>query len=135
MRPITEFSTEPRQVRTLWQPRPGFYLLRLRRGTPLIPALIFQACPMVIPEPGMAGGPNPADWCRLDHGPPRYGALIDGSPADVERVSASRSLRPITAAEYSFRMGPLRQWAQTHPQMPEAHPDRPVDLAVLTSLF
>ena len=117
------------------RPQPGFYVVRLRRGAPLVSALIFQLCPMVIPQPTAANGPNPADWCRPLDRAPRYAALIDGKPAPVERVCMARSLRPVSPEEYAFRVGPLRRWAQANPTMPEARPDRPVDLSLLPSLF
>jgi hypothetical protein len=66
---------------------------------------------------------------------PRYGALIDGKRVAVDRVWTARSLRPVSPAEYAFRVGPLRRWARAHPVMPEARPDCPVDLAALPSLF
>jgi hypothetical protein len=109
--------------------------MRLRRGAPLVSALIFQLCPMVIPQPTAVNGPNPEDWCRPLDRAPRNGALIDGKPAAVERVWAARSLRAVSPEEYAFRVGPLRRWAQANPTMPEATPDRPVDLSLLPSLF
>jgi hypothetical protein len=90
---------------------------------------------MVVPQPTSLAGPDPEDWCRpLERGP-RYGALIDGRPSPIERVWMARALRPISGAEYAFRMGPLRRWARAHPGMPEASPDKPVDLVRLPSLF
>ena len=40
-----------RQVRILLRRRPGFYVMRIRRGAPLVPALIFQHCPRVMLQP------------------------------------------------------------------------------------
>src|SRR5205823_5513694 len=68
------------QFRMLLQPEPGFYVMRCRSGAPLISALIYQACPMVLPQPGTVGGPNPDEWCRRLDRSPSYGALIDGKP-------------------------------------------------------
>ncbi len=74
-------------------------------------------------------------WCRpFDRGP-RYAALIDGQPVSLERVWLARALRPVSLEEYAFRLGPLRRWARAHPGMPEARPEKPVDLAALPSLF
>jgi hypothetical protein len=124
-----------RETRLLSRPRPGFYVMRLKRGAPLVPALIYQSCPMVVPQPTAVDGPHPADWCQPLDRPPCCGALIDDEPSPVERVWMARSLRPVSPEEYAFRVGPLRRWARAHPGMPEARPDKPVDLAALPSLF
>jgi hypothetical protein len=108
--------------------------MRLKRGAPLVPALIYQLCP-IVPQPTAIDGPDPDDWCRpLERGP-RYAALIDGEASPIERVWMARSLRPVSPEEYAFRLGPLRRWARAHPGMPEARPEDPVDLAALPSLF
>ena len=125
-------STRPR---LLSRPCPGFYVMRFKRGAPLVPALIYQLCPMVVPQPTALQGPHPDDWCRPLVGRPRYAALIDGQPSPIERVWLAHSLRPVSPEEYAFRLGPLRRWARAHPGMPEARPDTPVDLAALPSLF
>jgi hypothetical protein len=122
-------------TRILLRPLPGFYVLRLRRGAPCVPALIHQLCPMVVPQPTVIRGPDPNDWCRPVVCSPRFGALVDGKPSPIERVWMACSLRPISPEEYAFRIGPLRRWARVHPGMPEASPDKPVDLDALASLF
>ena len=109
--------------------------MRLRRGTPVVPALIYQVCPMVIPQPGVVGGSNPENWCRPLDRSPRFGALIDGQSVPVDQVWTSRSLRRVSLEEYAFRMGPLRRWARANPQWPEARLRRQVDLAALPPLF
>ncbi len=124
-----------RERRPLLRPRPGFYVMRLVRGGPLVAALLYQFCPMVMPQPTALHGPDPEEWCRLLDRSPRYGALINGKRVSVERVWTARSLRPISVAEYAFRTGPLRHWARANPEMPEARPNEPVDLARLPSLF
>jgi len=121
--------------RVLLRPRPDFYVMRLRRGAPLVPALIYQLCPMVVPQPTAVDGPHPDDWCRPLDRSPCYGALIDGERVAVDRVWTARSLRPVSPAEYVFRIGPLRRWARANPVMPEARPDCSVDLTLLPSLF
>ena len=123
------------QTRFLVRPRPGFYVMRLRRGAPWVPALIYQLCPMVLPRPTALAGLDPDDWCWPLGCSPRYAALIDGKPTSVDRVWMARSLRPVNPEEYAFRIGPLRRWALAHPGMPEARPEEPVDLATLPSLF
>jgi len=101
----------------------------------LVPALIYQLCPMVIPQPTTVDGPNPDEWCRPLDRSPCLRAMIDDTPAAVDRVWTARSLRPVSPAEYAFRIGPLRRWARANPIMPEARPGQPVDLAALPPLF
>src|ERR1700686_3012714 len=81
------------EPRVLVRPHPGFYVMRLRRGAPLVPALIYQLCPMVIPQPTTVDGPNPDEWCRPLDRSPRYGAMVDGKRVAVDRVWTTRSLR------------------------------------------
>jgi hypothetical protein len=121
--------------RILVRPEPGFYVMRLRSGAPLVPAMIYQICPMVIPEPTTVTGPHPDDWCRPLDRSPRFEARVDGKRVDVERVWTARSLRPVSRDEFDFRAGPLRRWARSNPPAPEAQPYRPVDLTALPPLF
>jgi hypothetical protein len=121
--------------RILIRPEPGFYVMRLRSGAPLVPAVIYQICPMVIPEPTTVTGPHPDDWCRPLDRSPRFAARIDGKRVDVELVWTARSLRRVSRDEFDFRDGPLRRWARSNPTAPEAQPHRPVDLTTLPPLF
>jgi hypothetical protein len=119
----------------LIRPVPGFYIMRLVRSGPLTPALIQQRCPMVVPQPGAVGGAHPDEWCRPLDRSPVYQAQINGEAVPIDSVWTVRSLRPVSAVEYAFRMGPLRQWAHSAMRMPEATPRRPADLAALPPLF
>lgn len=123
------------RVRFLIRPQPGFYVLRLTRRGPLAPAIIQQLCPMVLPQPGYADGPHPDDWCRPLDRPPKFQARIDGKRVPIDWVWTARSIRSVTAAEYAFRIGPLRQWALSRNPMPEARPQRQVNFAALPPLF
>lgn len=120
--------------RVLIRPQAGFYLMRLRSGAPLVPALIYQLCPMVIPQPMTVGGPHPGEWCRPLDRSPRYEARIDGQRVDVDRVWTARSLRPVSRHEFTFRSGPLRHWSRLN-RAPEANPTRRADLNTLPPLF
>jgi len=134
-------SDPPRRVaghqpaRILIRPQPGFYVMRLRSGAPLVALVIYQLCPMVIPQPLTVGGPHPDDWCRPLDRSRRYEARLDGKRVDLDRVWTARSLRPVSHAEFEFRSGPLRRWARENPNAPEARPYRPVDLAAIPPLF
>jgi hypothetical protein len=121
--------------RVLIRPEPGFYVVRQSRHGPIVPALICQRCPMVLPQPGAAGGPHPDDWCRPLDRSPGFLAQINGRVVPIDRVWTARSLRPVSAAEYAFRIGPLRRWARTQRSISETQPHRHVNLAALPPLF
>jgi hypothetical protein len=93
--------------------------MRLRRSAPLVPALIYRRCPMVIPQPTAVDGPHPDDWCRPLDRSPCLQAMIDGEPVPVDRIWTARSLKPISPEEYAFRIGPLRRWARAYPRCPK----------------
>jgi hypothetical protein len=120
--------------RVLIRPQPGLYVLRLRSGAPLVPAVIYQLCPMVIPQPMTVSGPHPDDWCRPLDRSPRYEARINDKRVDLDRVWTARSLRAVSLDEFQFRLGPLRRWAR-QTDAPEARPEMPVDLSRLPPLF
>jgi hypothetical protein len=120
--------------RSLNRPSAGFYVVRLLPTKVVAPALIYQLCPMVVPQPGAVGGPHADDWCRPLDRSPIFRAQIDGRAVPIDRVWTARSLQPISATEYAFRIGPLRQWARANPLMPEARPMSPVNLAQLPPL-
>ena len=120
--------------RPLIRPQPGFYVLRWARGSPLVPALIYQLCPMVVPQPGVFGGPHPDEWCRPLDRSTRLGGQIDGKETSFERVWTARALRRVSEAEYRFRLGPLRQWARSN-GLSKEHFHRPALLAELPPLF
>jgi len=123
------------RVRVLIRPEPGFYVMRLRSGAPLVSAVIYQLCPMVIPQPLSVAGPHPDDWCRPLDRSPRFEARLDGKPVDIDRVWTTRSLRRVSHTEFDFRSGPLQRWARENPSAPEARPHRPVDLGAMPPLF
>lgn len=125
----------PAMRRVLIRPQPGHYIVKLMSRGPPLPALIYQRCPMVLPQPGAPDGPHPDDWCRPLDRSPVLRAQINGRHVPLDRVWTSRSLRLVSAAEYAFRMGPLRHWARSHARTPAAAPHRPVNLAILPPLF
>src|SRR5437764_9166439 len=98
MRPVAQEKLASYYVRA-----PSFYVMRLRRGTPLIPALIYQHCQMVMPQLSAVSGPNPEDWRRPGRAV-RFGALIDGKPIAVDRVWVPTAGRP--RRNHACRRGP-----------------------------
>jgi hypothetical protein len=121
--------------RNLIRPKPGFYVMRLRSGAPLVTAIIYQLCPMVIPQPMNVAGPHPEDWCRPLDRSPHYQARINGKRVDIDGVWTARSLRLVSRDEFECRIGPLRRWARENPSAPEANPQRRVDLNAIPPLF
>ena len=122
-------------ARILIRPEPGFYVMRLGSGAPLVAAVIYRLCPMVIPEPTNVAGPHPSEWCRPLDRSPRYEARIEGKRVAIDRVWTARSLRRVSRAEFEFRLGPLRRWARRYPGAPAGTPQRPVDLDAIPPLF
>lgn len=119
-------------------PEPGFFKLRMVRGGVWVPALIWQPCPMVIPEDPNeeAVGEMPSDWCYpIDpyRGPRALLARI--GDAAVDPLEVWQRGRKITGEEYYWRRG-LREWAIVKaPSQPEANPRQPVDLRRQPSMF
>jgi hypothetical protein len=109
--------------------------MRLRSGARLVPAVIYQLCPMVIPQSMNVTGPHPDEWCRPLDRSRRYEARLDGKRVDLDRVWTARSLRPVSREEFEFRGGPLRRWALQNPGVPEARPEQRVNLEAIPPLF
>lgn len=117
-------------------PQPGFFKLRLVRQGPWVPAIIWQPCPMIEPEP-LEATSDPADWCHPTdpwRGPRWLRARIGDDEADPLEVWM-RGKR-ITAAEYHHRVA-LAAWATVWKpdEAPEANPRAKVDLTKQAALF
>lgn len=102
--------------------RCGYWLIRLRKGAPLVPARIWL-CPH---EPGAPDN-------ILDTGP-YLAAEVAGDPADPDEVwthafadDARPGGWPITEAEYRFRLADLRHARDWRPDDPLARPRAKVD--------
>ena len=109
--------------RVLNTPEPGFYKGRFfGRDRPLVAAVIYQNCPMVMPDLDI----HPEDWCRpLDRSRRLY-ALVDGKPFDPVAVWHSRS-EAIDEAEYRY-MTDAAAWDRVYdPDAPTANPHQPID--------
>src|SRR6266566_6114332 len=109
--------------------------MQLRRGAPLVPVMIYQLCPMVMPPPTALVGPDPENWCRPLDRSPRYGEVIDGKGVPTDVVWMVRSLRPVVRDEYAFRIGPSFRWARAHQLMTVGVPQQRGDLAALSPRF
>ena len=128
-------SARARLQRILLRPGPGFYV-RMRRDAPLVPALIFQLCRMVMSQPSAVNGPNPADWGRPLDRSPRFGALIDGKRVAFDPVWTSRSLKPVSPEEYAFSQGPVAPLGRGPiPACRHRSTEKPLNLALFPTLF
>jgi hypothetical protein len=109
--------------------------MRLRSATPLVTAVIYQLCPMVIPQPTTATGPHPDEWCRPLDRPRRFEARINDILVGIDRVWTARSLRAVSIADYASRMRAIRRSARLGDNVPWCRPERRVDLNRLPPLF
>jgi len=108
----------------------------MRRDAPLVPALIFQLCPMVMPQPSAVNRPNPADWCRPLDRSPRFGVLIEGKRVAFDPVWTSRSLKPVSPEEYAFSQGPVAPLGRGPiPACRHRSTEKPLNLALFPTLF
>ena len=115
-------------------PEPGFFKLRLVKGGPWVPAVLFLPCPWVPPlgaQEVELGAPGPDEWCRPIERSRQLLALIGNRPGDVDKVWTWGER--IGANEYAWRMK-LADWA-TSAGAPEATPRQPVRLGKIESIF
>jgi len=111
-------------ARQIANPRPGFFRLRQTKGGPWAPALIYRPCPLEAPPDGA--------WQWLDRWP-HLAADIAGKVAVVDKVWTWG--QPISAAEYQFLIDDLA-WCRRHAQhLPEANPERSVDIGTIAPVF
>ena len=112
------------QSRPIADPQPGFYRLRVHKGGPWTPAVIFRPCPleMHIDEP----------WNWLDRWP-RLAAEIDGIEVEIERVWHWG--QTIKQAEYEFLRAD-HAWCRQHAgHLPEARPQFGVDVSRIPPIW
>lgn len=122
----------PAQIRILGQPEPGYFVVRLVKRGPLVPAIIWRPCPLILPEL-LSDTPAPEDWCRpTERGRPLRARI--GEEEVSPNVVWERGRR-VPEAEYAYRAA-LGAWAKQHaPAAPEANPAERVDMATQPSLF
>lgn len=130
--------------RNLACPEPGYFVTRLVKGGPLVPARIYRPCPFVLPPvevlPGgyhyndlEPGDVDPADWCApLDRSRPLH-ADINGNPCDVQKVWTGARFSKFDEWRYLTALGDYAR--QAEPSHPLAQPTQAVDLRSQASLF
>lgn len=116
----------PRKI--ISRPEPGFYKIRLVKGSPWAPVLIYQPCPV---EPEC----EHFNWLDRARARPHLDVLIDGQPTRRSLLDLWPWCHPITEAEYRH-MRDLAEWArQWAPHEPAANPAAPIDLHHQPSIF
>jgi len=95
----------------------GYHLVRLVRGGPLVPAELWESntepdCPENV----------------LDRSRPYFVAKIAGEDVDPLDVICAFERRPITEAEFKFRVADCT-WTKAHsPEEPQANPKKRINL-------
>ena len=106
-------------TRAIASPEPGFFRLKLTKGGPWVPAILYRPCPIEF---------APETFQAVDRHY-RLVAEIDGKLVDVHRVWTSGER--ITLAEYLYLKAD-HAWARQYaPHLPEANPGRAIDFDTL----
>jgi hypothetical protein len=110
------------------RPEPGFYRMKRVKGGVWVPVRVWRPCRCTI------GGEAEHEWSDACDRHPPLRALIDGHE-DADPLPLWTWLHPITEAEYWFLVED-HAWARANaPELPEADPQRPVDLGKMKPLF
>lgn len=105
-------------VRRSYVPQVGYWLVRLRKGGPRVPAAIRWI--HTTHEPG-----RPSNKMERS---PFLAAFIMDDPVSLDEVVFARKIETISEEEYQYRVA-LGHWTAEHaPDEPLANPRRPIDL-------
>ena len=110
--------------------QPGYFLARLAKDCPLLPARIWRPCHCTV-NGGLDSETH--DWRGTCD---RYGHLvaeINGQPASLWRVWTSRD--EITEAEFRYRTDAAAWDLANDPDAPFANPTEPVDVRAMKPIF
>lgn len=118
-------------ARTMNEPQPGLYRMRLVKGGPWVAARIHRTCHCTV------NGGDASDAHEWRDGCDRFPALqgeVDGRSRDPVSIWHSRIER-IDEAEYRF-LTDAAAWDRKHaPEAPGANPDKPIDPLTTPTLF
>jgi hypothetical protein len=103
--------------RSLNDPQPGYWLMRMVKGGPRVPATICIV--HTTREPG--------EESNLMDRSPFIAAFIAGDPVSIDDVWHRRG-EPITESEYRFRVADLEYARRYAPDEPQAAPRKKIDL-------
>lgn len=112
------------ESRELNNPKEGYWLIRLAKGGPLVPASIQRIHTTF--EPG-----NPQN--EMDRSP-FLAAFINGNPVSLEEVW-HRKGQPISKEEYLFQLADSAWVRDYAPNDPKANPKKAVDFSTLPIPF
>lgn len=107
------------------RPIPGFYKMRLVKGGPWVPVVIWRPCPIE---------PNPETFQGIDRYP-RLQCRVAGREADPVETFISCSDKVIPVHEYHYLLDSYGWAIENAPEAPEANPYRAIDLGAMPSLF
>lgn len=116
--------------RAIERPETGYFVTRLVRGGPEVPARIWRPCACTV-----NGGDDQQchDWRDTCDRYPHLQGEIDGTYADLWRVWTGG--RRTTESHWRY-MTDVARWAETHaPQDPTANPKQPIDLGAMPPVF
>ena len=107
-------------------PEPGYWMIRLVKNGPLVPACIRW----------VQTGAEPGEPENVMERSPFLAAFIDEKPVDIDRVwNWKGSGRAIAATEYSYRCADAA-WAREHaPTEPAANPKKQIDFTEIDPIF
>ena len=112
------------EARVIGQPEEGYWLVKLVKNGPRVPACIRRVETRV--EPG-----EPAN--RMERSA-FLAAFINGEPVAIDRVWEVRG-EPISRQEHDYRVA-VTDWAIKHaPDEPEAEPTKRIDLNALPPIY
>jgi len=114
----------PLPPRAIDRPEPGFWMIRLVPGGPMVPARIFRHT--TTHEPG-----NPDNV--MDRPSILYAEILD-ELVRLDRVWLRRG-RPIDEAEHQFQMRDFAHAAYHRPADPKAAPKKRVDLTAVPPVY
>ena len=117
-----------RAARVMNDAQPGFFRVRMVRGGPWVPAVIFLPCPWICP----ADNVSPDEWCLPLDRSRRLMAQVAGRPVWPEDVWNYAEAVSIDEHDY---LRAVWDWAQTVPDAPEATPRKAVDLRTVAINF
>ncbi|MGI9502987.1 MAG: hypothetical protein ACR2RE_08035 [Geminicoccaceae bacterium] len=109
-------------IESIAWPKPGWYRMRQLPKAPWTAVMIYQPCPL---DPEFGG---PLDRWRYPV------ALIDGEQ-EADPYPMVPYLQPISRQEHDEIVALRRAAEERAPWLPEASPDKPINLAEMPAIF
>ena len=109
------------------EPQAGFYVYRLVKKGPLVPVLIYRPTLVECHENGFC------QW--LDRWPRELVARVGTNPDHRDPLPMWPYLRPTNRQDYLYRLCTAYWQESWAPHLPNANPDKPVDLNEQPPIF